>query len=87
MPELEAKVTGGTYTQRSVPQDSLVLGKGIPVIDESGHAIGHFSGLVIGAERRIEQLLVDQGTHPAIPVDQLISCTEDHVQVRRVATP
>jgi len=83
MPDLQAKVTGGTYTQRSIPQDSLVLGKGIPVNDESGQAIGHFSGLVIGAERQIKQILVDQMTDPAIPVDQVISCTEDHLQVRR----
>lgn len=83
MPALQAKVTGGTYTQRSIPQDSLLLGKGIPITDESGKTIGHFSGLVIGAERQIEQILVDHMTHPSIPVDQLISCTEDHLQVRR----
>jgi uncharacterized protein YrrD len=86
MPELQAKVTSGTYTQRSVPQDALVLGKGIPITDESGQAIGHFSGLVIGAERQIEQILVDHVIHlihPAIPVDQIINCTEDHLQVRR----
>jgi hypothetical protein len=87
MPELQAKVTGGTYSQRSVPQECLILGKGIPITDESGQAIGHFSGVVIGAERRIEQILVDQVTHPAISVDHLINCTEERLQVRRDRHP
>jgi uncharacterized protein YrrD len=83
LPALEAKVIGGGYIQRSIPQDSLALGKGIPVTDESGQAIGHFSGVVIDSERRVEQILVDQVAAPAIPVDQLITCTEDGLQVRR----
>jgi hypothetical protein len=84
---LQARVTGASYTQRSVPQDSLVLGKGIPITDESGQAVGHFSGIVIGVERRVEQILVDREVAPAIPIDQLLSCTEDGLRVRRYTTP
>ncbi len=87
MPELQARVTGASYTQRSVPQDSLVLDKGIPITDESGQAVGHFSGIVIGIERRVEQILVDREVAPAIPVDQVLSCTEDVLRVRRNTTP
>jgi hypothetical protein len=83
LPALEAKVAGGGYIQRSVSQDSLVLGKGISVADESGQAIGRFSGVVMVSERRIEQILVDQVAAPAIPIDQLSTCTEDGLQVRR----
>jgi hypothetical protein len=83
LPALEAKVVGGGYIQRSIPADCLALGKGIPVTDESGQAIGHFSGVVMGSERQVEQILVDQVAHPAIPIDQLISCMEDRLQVRR----
>jgi hypothetical protein len=87
LPELQAKVTGGTYTQRSVPETALVLGAGIPVTDETGQTLGHFSGLAIGSEHWIEQILVDQVAHPAIPIEQLIDCTEDGLRVRRSTTP
>jgi len=87
MPELQARVTGASYSQRSVPQDSLVLGKGISIADESGQEVGHFSGLVIGAERRIEQILVDREAAPAIPIDRLLSCTEDGLRVRQSTAP
>jgi len=86
LPALETKVAGRSYIQRSISQDSLVLGKGIPVTDESGQAIGHFYGVVIGSERRIEQIMVDQAASPAIPIDQLITCTEDGLRVRRMTT-
>jgi uncharacterized protein YrrD len=83
LPALEAKVAGRGYIQRSIPQDSLVLGKGIPVADDSGQALGHFSGVVMGSERRIEHILVDHVAAPAIPIDQLSTCTEDGLLVRR----
>jgi len=83
MPELQARVTGASYSQRSVPQDSLVLGKGIPIADESGQAVVHFSGLVVGAERHIEQILIDREAAPSIPIDRLLSCTEDGLRIRQ----
>jgi hypothetical protein len=83
LPELQAKMAGASYTQRSIPMDYLVLDKGVPITDELGQIIGHFYGVVLGSERRLEQILVNQGAAPAIFIDQLISCTEDAVQVRR----
>jgi hypothetical protein len=83
LPELQAKMAGATYTQRSIPTDCLVLDKGVPVTDELGQIMGHFYGVVMGSERQIEQILVDQGAAPAIFIDQLMSCTEDGVLVRQ----
>jgi hypothetical protein len=87
LPALQAKVAGASYTQRSIPTDCLVLGKGLPVTDESEQAMGHFSGVVMSSERRIEQILVDNVAAPAIPIDQFSTCTEDGLQVRRITTP
>ena len=81
------RYAGASYTQRSIPTDCLALGKGVPVTDESGQAMGHFSGVVMGSERRIEQILVDNVAAPAIFIDQLMSCTEDGLRVRQIATP
>jgi hypothetical protein len=83
LPALQAKVASASYTQRSIPTDYLVLGKGLPVTDESEQAIGHFYGVIIGSERQIEQILVDNVAAPAIPIDQLSTCTEDGLRVRR----
>jgi hypothetical protein len=80
LPELEAKVTGGAYTQRSVPEDSLVLTRGVPVTNESRLVIGHFYGVIVGLGRQIEQILINQSVHSAIPIDQFIRCTEDSLQ-------
>lgn len=86
LPALEAKVTGGAYTQRSVPADSLVLAKGVPVINESRLVVGHFYGVIVGPGRQIEQILLDQSTHSAIPIDLFIKCTEDGLQTWGIPT-
>jgi hypothetical protein len=80
LPALEAKVTGGAYTQRSVPADSLVLTRGVPVINESRLMIGRFYGVIIGSGREIEQIVLNQSTDSAIPIDQFVICTEDSLQ-------
>jgi hypothetical protein len=86
LPELEAKVTGGAYTQRSVSEDSLVLTRGVPVINESRLMIGHFYGVIVGSGRHIEQILINQSVHSAIPIDQFIRCTEDSLQAWGIQT-
>jgi hypothetical protein len=86
LPELEAKVTGGAYMQRSVPADSLVLARGVPVTNVSRLVVGHFYGLIVGSGRQIEQILINQSTHSAIPIDQFIMCTEDSLQAWGIPT-
>ena len=86
LPALEAKVTGGAYTQRSVPADSLVLVRGVPVTNESRLVVGHFYGVIVGSGRQIEQILLNQSTHAAIPIDQFIKCTEDGLQTWGIPT-
>jgi hypothetical protein len=86
LPELEAQVTGGAYTQRSVPADSLVLRRGVPVINETRLVIGRFYGVIVGSGRQIEQILINQSVDSAIPIDQFVICTEDGLQAWGVHT-
>jgi len=80
LPALEAQVTGAAYSQRSVPADSLVLRRGVPIIDESRLVIGRFYGVIVGSGRQIEQILINPSTDSAIPIDQFVICTEDSLQ-------
>jgi len=83
LPELEAKVTGASYTQRIVSTDSLVINKIIPIIDEAREVLGRFAGVVIDSTGQVEQILMDQQAQKPIPLDRLITCTEENVLIRR----
>jgi YHS domain-containing protein len=87
MPDLEAQVPGQAYTQRSVPADSIVLGKGLPVTDEAGQVLGQVYGVVVDTERQLAQILLDQPEHPGIPIDQFTTWSEDGLQVQQPTTP
>jgi hypothetical protein len=86
LPALEAKVTGGGYTQCSVLADSLVLTRGLPVINESRLMISHFYGVIVGSGREVEQILINQSKDSAIPLDQFVKCTEDSLQAWGIQT-
>jgi hypothetical protein len=86
LPALEAQVTGGAYTQRSAPAESLVLRRGVPVINESRLVIGRFYGVIVDSRRQVEQILINQSVDSAIPIDQFVICTEESLQAWGVQT-
>jgi hypothetical protein len=55
----------------------------VPVTNEARLVVGHFYGVIVGSGRQVEQILINQSTHSAIPIDQFISCSEDRLQVRQ----
>jgi YHS domain-containing protein len=87
MPDLEARVPGQDYTQRSVPASAIIVGKGLPVTDEAEQVLGHVYGVVVDTERQLAQILLDQPGHPGIPVEQLTTWSEVGLKVQQPTTP
>ncbi|HWQ11559.1 MAG TPA: YHS domain-containing protein [Roseiflexaceae bacterium] len=87
MPALEVKVPGQSFAQRSIPENFFLLDKGTPISDETGRQLGHFYGVVIGPEHRVEQILLDLPDHPGIRAEAIIACSESGIEVREMAQP
>jgi YHS domain-containing protein len=87
MPALEVKAPGQGYSQRSFPESCFLLGKGTPITDEAGRQLGHFYGVVVDPEHRLEQVLLDHADHPGIPADAITACSESGIQVRESVSP
>ena len=84
LPELELKLPGAGPRQRSIPDYCVVLSKNTPVREADGELLGHFHGVIIGAERQVERLLVAGKGAANMLASQLITCSEDGLTVRLV---
>jgi YHS domain-containing protein len=86
MPALEVKLRDQGYIQRSIPLESILLGKSTPVRDEAGHELGHFYGVMVSPEHRLERILLDRAEHPGVDIGAIASCGEDCIQVGQSET-
>jgi hypothetical protein len=84
LPDLEAKVAGTGPRQRSIPDYCAALSKNTPVREADGKLLGHFYGVIVGAERQVERILVEGKGAANMLASQLITCSEDGLTVRLV---
>jgi hypothetical protein len=84
LPELEVKAPGASPRQRSIPDYCAVLSKNTPVREADGKLIGQLHGVIAGADRQVERILVEAKGAANILTSQLITCSEDGLTVRLV---
>jgi sporulation protein YlmC with PRC-barrel domain len=82
MPELEYRVPGESFRQRSIPDYCVALDKTTPLRDRNGDLIGHLHGVVLDTEHRVERVLLDKKDDPGIPVDRVTAWNEDGLTVQ-----
>lgn len=82
LPELEVKIPGTGPHQRSIPDYCAALSKNTPVREADGKLLGQFHGVIVGAERQVERILVEGKGVANLLTSQLITCSEDGLTVR-----
>ena len=84
LPELELKLPGAGPRQRSIPDYCAALAKTTPVREADGKLLGHFHGVIVGAERKVDRVLLEGKGSANMVASQLITCGEDGLTVRLV---
>jgi hypothetical protein len=84
LPDLEVTTPGAGPRQRSIPDYCAALSKKTLGREADGKLLGQFHGVIVGAERQVERILVEGKGAANMLASQLITCSEDGLTVRLV---
>lgn len=70
LPDVESRLPGQTYTQRSVPDHDVVIKKAIPMRGNDGKEYGTFHGVIVDRDFQIEGAIAQRENAPTFLVSK-----------------